>query len=148
MSVERAVSYDPYDVAINADPYPVFRRLREEAPLYYNDQHDFYALSRYDDCERGLVNFETFPSGRGGILELIKGGIEMPPGTLIFEDLSTHPSGPASSMGGQGRKSRDDHQRASGVAAGAHGTIGPVHDPGRPGSMAAGCPAHREGGPR
>jgi hypothetical protein len=40
------VYYDPYDVQINADPYSAFRGLREEAPLYYNEQHDFYALSR------------------------------------------------------------------------------------------------------
>ena len=56
---ERAVSdaayYDPYDVEINADPYPMFRRLREEAPLYYNEPHDFYAVSRYEDVERGLA---------------------------------------------------------------------------------------------
>jgi len=84
------VYYDPYDVDINADPYPTFRRLREEAPLYYNDVHDFYALSRYDDVERGLVDRDTFISGRGGILELIKAGIEMPPGILIFEDPPTH----------------------------------------------------------
>ena len=38
--------YDPYSVEIDADPYPVFRRLRDEAPLYYNDVHDFYAVSR------------------------------------------------------------------------------------------------------
>ena len=82
--------YDPYDIAINADPYPVFRRLREEAPLYYNEQHDFYAVSRYEDVERGLVDNETFISGRGGILELIKAGLEMPPGTLIFEDPPIH----------------------------------------------------------
>ena len=44
---------------IDADPYPVFRRLREEAPLYYNEQYDFYAVSRYDDVERGLVDRET-----------------------------------------------------------------------------------------
>ena len=82
--------YDPYDVDIDADPYPVFRRLREEAPLYYNEQHDFYALSRYDDVERGLVDRGTNISGRGGILELIKMNIEMPPGILIFEDPPTH----------------------------------------------------------
>ncbi len=82
--------YDPYDVTINADPYPVYRRLREEAPLYYNAPHDFYAVSRYEDVERGLVDAETFPSSRGGILELIKAGIEMPPGTLIFEDPPIH----------------------------------------------------------
>ena len=74
------VYYDPYDVDIDADPYPVFRRLREEAPLYYNEQYDFYALSRYDDVERGLVDRDTYISGRGGILELIKANIEMPPG--------------------------------------------------------------------
>jgi cytochrome P450 len=82
--------YDPYDVAINADPYPVYRRLREEAPLYYNEPHNFFAVSRYDDVERGLVDAETFPSSRGGILELIQAGIEMPPGTLIFEDPPIH----------------------------------------------------------
>ena len=88
--MDPALSYDPYDVGINADPYPVFRRLREEAPLYYNDTHDFYAVSRYDDVERGLKDRETFISGRGGVLELIKSGIEIPPGTVIFEDPPTH----------------------------------------------------------
>jgi len=90
MSDEPAVYYDPYDVTINADPYPTFRRLREEAPLYHNEQHDFFALSRYDDVERGLRDWETFRSGRGGILELIKAGVELPPGTLIFEDPPIH----------------------------------------------------------
>jgi len=84
------VYYDPYDVDIDRDPYPVFRRLREEAPLYYNEPHDFYALSRYEDVERSLVDRDTFISGRGGILELIKANIEMPPGVVIFEDPPTH----------------------------------------------------------
>jgi cytochrome P450 len=84
------LSYDPYDVEINADPYPVFRRLREEAPLYRNEEHDFYALSRFDDVERGLVDRETYISGRGAILELIKANIEMPSGVLIFEDPPVH----------------------------------------------------------
>jgi cytochrome P450 len=84
------VYYDPYDVDIDADPYPVFRRLREEAPLYYNEPHDFYAVSRFEDVERGLVDAATYISGRGGILELIKTNIEMPPGILIFEDPPTH----------------------------------------------------------
>ena len=89
-SIASDVRYDPYDVDIAADPYPVYRRLREEAPLYYNEPHDFYAVSRYDDVERGLVDRETFISGRGGILELIKAGIEIPPGTLLFEDPPAH----------------------------------------------------------
>ena len=82
--------YDPYDADIDADPYPVYKRLRDEAPLYYNERYDFYAVSRYEDCERGLVDAKRFVSGRGGILELIKANIDMPPGTLIFEDPPTH----------------------------------------------------------
>jgi cytochrome P450 len=84
------VYYDPYDVAIDADPYPTFRRMREEAPLYYNEQHDFYAVSRFADVERGLLDSKTFISGRGGIIELIRANIEMPSGVLIFEDPPVH----------------------------------------------------------
>jgi cytochrome P450 len=84
------VYYDPYDVGIHADPYPVFRRLREEAPLYRNDAHDFYALSRFEDVERGLVDRETYISGRGAILELIKADMEIPPGVIVFEDPPIH----------------------------------------------------------
>jgi cytochrome P450 len=84
------VYYDPYDVAINADPYPAFRRLREEQPIYYNEQYDFFAVSRYDDVERGLKDRETYVSGRGAILELIRADLEMPPGVIIFEDPPIH----------------------------------------------------------
>jgi cytochrome P450 len=82
--------YDPYDIGINADPYPVYRRLRDEAPLYRNDEHDFWALSRFDDVQGGFGDRETFISSRGGILELIKANIQMPPGVLIFEDPPVH----------------------------------------------------------
>ena len=82
--------YDPYDPGIYADPYPVYRRLRDEAPLYYNQRYDFYALSRYADVERGLVDRETFISSRGAVLDMIKAGIELPPGTLNFEDPPVH----------------------------------------------------------
>jgi cytochrome P450 len=84
------VYFDPYMVEINADPYPVFRRLREEAPLYYNDKYDFYALSRFEDVERGLVDNKTYISGRGAIIELIKSDIQIPPGVLLFEDPPIH----------------------------------------------------------
>jgi cytochrome P450 len=47
-------------------------------------------VSRYDDVERGLVDRATFISGRGGVLELIKAGIDMPSGIVIFEDPPTH----------------------------------------------------------
>jgi cytochrome P450 len=82
--------YDPYDVEVNEDPYEVFRRLRDEQPLYYNADHDFYAVSRFDDVERVLKDHETFSSAKGNILEMIKSGMELPPGTVIMEDPRSH----------------------------------------------------------
>jgi cytochrome P450 len=84
------VYYDTYDVGINADPYPVYKRLREEAPVYYNDKHDFFAVSHFADVEKGLLDAQTYISGKGGIIELIKADMEMPPGVIIFEDPPTH----------------------------------------------------------
>ena len=90
VSAASDVNFDPYDVALNANPYPMFRRLREEAPLYYNEQHDFYALSRFADVDRAIIDYQTFSSARGAILEIIKANIDIPPGTVIFEDPPIH----------------------------------------------------------
>jgi cytochrome P450 len=90
VSAASDVYFDPYDVELNADPYPMFRRLREESPLYYNERHDFYALSRFADVDRGIVDYQTFSSARGAILEIIKANIDIPPGTVIFEDPPIH----------------------------------------------------------
>ena len=84
------MSYHPYEAITELDPLPTNRWLRDEQPLYYNEDYDFYAVSRYDDCEHGLVDAKRYISGRGGMLELIKADIEMPPGTLIFEDPPAH----------------------------------------------------------
>ena len=54
-------------------------RLREEAPQYYNEPHDFYALSRWDDVARELPDWQTYRSGRGGtVMDVIKSGLEGP----------------------------------------------------------------------
>jgi cytochrome P450 len=82
--------YDPYDPALLLDPYPAFRRLREEAPLYRNEIYDFYAVSRFDNVEAALVDRDTFSSEKGVILEMIKADIVMPPGTLIHEVAPSH----------------------------------------------------------
>jgi len=84
------VYYDPYDFGIDTDPYPVWKRLRDEAPLYYNEKYDFFALSRYQDVERGMLDWETYRSGKGSILELIKANIEIPSGVILFEDPPRH----------------------------------------------------------
>jgi cytochrome P450 len=82
--------YDPYDFAIDDDPYPIWKRLRDEAPLYYNEKYSFYALSRYEDVARELHNWETYRSGRGTTMDIILAGIELPPGMILFEDPPIH----------------------------------------------------------
>jgi cytochrome P450 len=82
--------YDPYDYDIDADPYPLWKRMRDEAPLYYNDRYDFYAITRFDDVEKALVDWKSFISGKGSVLEMIKAGIEMPPGSILMEDPPAH----------------------------------------------------------
>jgi cytochrome P450 len=82
--------YDPYDFEIDTDPYPIWRRLRDEAPLYYNEKYDFYALSRFHDVEPALVDWRNYSSAKGTLLELIKTDFELPPGSIIFEDPPPH----------------------------------------------------------
>lgn len=82
--------YDPYSRETGYDPHALFRRMRDEAPLYYSEELDFWALSRFDDVERAHVDRATFTSSRGATLSLLKAGIEFPPGTVIFEDPPVH----------------------------------------------------------
>jgi len=90
VTVKSEIYYDPYDVEIHEDPYPTFKRLREEMPLYYNARHDFYAVSRYADVERGFIDKDNLISSKGDVLELIKADVKMPPGTFIYEDPPLH----------------------------------------------------------
>ena len=82
--------YDPYDSDIDDDTYPVWARMREEAPLYYNEKYNFYALSRYEDVARELHNWETYRSGRGTTADILFNNIEVPPGIVLFEDPPLH----------------------------------------------------------
>jgi cytochrome P450 len=91
MTTTRAeIYYDPYDFEIHADPYPVWRRMRDEQPLYYNEKYDFFALSRFDDVEKGLIDWDAYRSGKGTLLELIRANVQLPPGNLLFEDPPIH----------------------------------------------------------
>ncbi len=53
---ETPLRYDPYDYAVHEDPYPLYARMRLEAPLYRNDELDFWALSRHEDVLAGFRN--------------------------------------------------------------------------------------------
>jgi cytochrome P450 len=84
------IYYDPFNIEIDKDPHPLWRRMRDEAPLYYNEKYTFYAISRFDDVERALVDWGTYRSGRGSTLEVILANIEPPPGLILWEDPPVH----------------------------------------------------------
>ena len=63
------VAYSPYDYEIHEDPYPTYERLRAEAPVYRNDELDFYALSRHADVTAAFRDSATFSSAEGVSVE-------------------------------------------------------------------------------
>ncbi len=65
----KTVHYDPFAYETHEDPYPTYKRLRDEAPAYYNAELDFWALSRYDDVRVTLLDHDTYCSGQGFTIE-------------------------------------------------------------------------------
>ena len=61
--------YDQYDYKIDDDPYPTFKRLRDEAPVWYNEKYDFWAISRFEDVLNASRDTETFSSDYNTVLE-------------------------------------------------------------------------------
>lgn len=92
MTIDPSVDlyYDPFDNDIDDEPYPIWKRMREEAPLYYNEKYNFYALSRYADVAPALPDWQTYRSGHGTTADILFSGIEVPPGILLFEDPPLH----------------------------------------------------------
>ncbi len=61
--------YNPYAFSVHDDPYSTYRRLRDDAPAYWNPELRFWALSRFDDVLEAFRDFETFSSAGGIALE-------------------------------------------------------------------------------
>ena len=81
--------WDPFDIDIDAHPYEVWRRMRDEAPVYRNDRFGFYALSRFDDVDAAHRDPATFSSAHGTVLELMTDE-PYPDAPLIFLDPPEH----------------------------------------------------------
>ncbi len=62
---------NPYDYDFHEDPYPYYRRLRDEAPLYHNDELKFWALSRHGDVLQGFRNSTALSNAYGVSLDPI-----------------------------------------------------------------------------
>ena len=86
-ALSRAVRFDPYDPATNRDPYPVYRALRDEAPVYRDETRGFWALSRFEDVLWAAHDTSRFCSGQGIALE---GQARSPFPNLITMDEPRH----------------------------------------------------------
>ncbi|MBX5487987.1 MAG: cytochrome P450 [Mycolicibacterium hassiacum] len=80
------MEYNPLTPAMAEDPFPTFKWLRDNAPVYYNRELDFYALSRYDDVLAASLDHETYCSGKGISLEGLEQGLD----SLITKDEPEH----------------------------------------------------------
>jgi cytochrome P450 len=85
---EAPLTWDPISEEYKDDPHAVWRRLRDEAPVYYNPAHNFYALSRFVDVDAAHRDPKTFSSAHGTVLELM--GPDILGGMMIFTDPPDH----------------------------------------------------------
>ncbi|MFP8870139.1 MAG: cytochrome P450 [Myxococcota bacterium] len=83
------VYYDPYDYDIDSDPHSVWKRMRDDAPVYRNEKFDFYALSRFHDVMTASLDTKTFSSAYGTVLELMTDEPGDSP-MMIFLDAPKH----------------------------------------------------------
>src|SRR5262245_21548359 len=81
--------YDPFSYEQHEDPYPIYRRMRDEAPAYYNARQDFWALTRFDDVLAALVDSETYSSVHGTSLEFMDTP-KPDSGLIIYMDPPRH----------------------------------------------------------
>jgi cytochrome P450 len=89
MTTTTELYWDPFDTELDSSPHDVWRRMRDEQPVYRNDAYDFWALSRFADVENAHRDPSTFSSARGTVLELM--GADMAPtGQMIFMDPPDH----------------------------------------------------------
>ncbi len=63
--------YDQYSYEIDDNPYQIWKRLRDEAPVWYNEKYNYWVLSRYDDVLKASMDFENFSSAWGTVLEMM-----------------------------------------------------------------------------
>lgn len=83
------VVFDPFSDDFFNAPYDTYRRLRDEAPVYYNEKYDFYALTRHADVSVALKDFESYSSSRGVDLQMVQSDDPVPP-LIIMMDPPDH----------------------------------------------------------
>jgi cytochrome P450 len=61
--------FDPYSPAVDADPFPFYRTLRDEYPCFWSEDANLWILSRYADISGALQDWKTFSSTKGNLMD-------------------------------------------------------------------------------
>ncbi|MBV9091766.1 MAG: cytochrome P450 [Mycobacteriaceae bacterium] len=69
---DSVVDFDPFSEEFFNGAFDTYRRMRDQAPVYYSRKWDFYALSRYDDVAPATKDHETYSSAKGATLDMVK----------------------------------------------------------------------------
>jgi cytochrome P450 len=84
------VVFNPFSEEYFENPFDIYRRMREDAPLYYDEKEDFYAITRHEDVAAALKDHETYSSSRGCDLSMVRKGISADMRSIIFMDPPDH----------------------------------------------------------
>jgi hypothetical protein len=84
-----ALIYDPRDLATQRDPYPIYRRLRDEDPVH-RTAAGYWVLSRFADVFAAAGDGATFSSAQGLTFETNEiEALGLKP-TMVMMDRPTH----------------------------------------------------------
>ena len=82
--------WDPFTPELRNDPYPLWKRMRDEAPVWHNDQYDFWALTRFHDVEAANKDHDTYVSSHGTTVETMSDEPHLDTGMIIWTDPPKH----------------------------------------------------------
>ena len=82
--------WDPFTPELRNDPYPLWKRMRDEAPVWHNDRYDFWALTRFHDVEAANKDHDTYVSSHGTTVETMTDEPHLDTGMIIWTDPPKH----------------------------------------------------------
>ena len=82
--------WDPFTPELRNDPYPLWKRMRDEAPVWHNDRYDFWALTRFHDVEAANKDHDTYVSSHGTTVEIMTDEPILDTGMIIWTDPPKH----------------------------------------------------------
>lgn len=85
-----AIKYSPYDDSLWSNPWPLYRQMQDEAPAYYIEELDCWALTRFDDIWQASMDRHSYTATAGTSTDALFIATEPPPPVFLFMDGQMH----------------------------------------------------------